>query len=94
MRRRKRNQEPRSDSESGPGTVNVARWERDLEQPGVSSEPGPGVVSIPAADGYHFGDDHRWGVKQQTALVTSLTQLEETFSEPANLPAFAGRRSV
>jgi hypothetical protein len=64
--------------------VKIPLWMRDGEIPpevhhqaGPNSEVGLGAVTVPAADGYHFGDDHPWGKKQQADLVTSLAQLEE-----------------
>jgi hypothetical protein len=36
-----------------------------------------GGVSIPAADGYHFGDDHPWSSADQTDLVTGLKRAQE-----------------
>jgi hypothetical protein len=35
-----------------------------------------GVVSIPAADGYHYGDDHPWHPDHQTDLISDLTRVE------------------
>jgi len=71
-------------SASGSEAVNIPSWMRDHELPPLVSErpgpnPGPslGVVNIPAADGYHFGDDHPWGAEQQSALVTRLAELEK-----------------
>ena len=46
-----------------------------------------GSVSVPAPDGYHFGDDHEWGAKEQTSLIAMLKnarkKLEERTSEKA-----------
>lgn len=75
-----------SDLTSDAGAVEVPSWLRDQEMPprvhgdqaGPNSEVGLGVVNVPAADGYHFADDHPWGSKQQAALVTSLAELEES----------------
>ena len=75
-----------SDLTSGARAVKVPSWLRDQELPpqvhgdqaGPTSEVGLAVVNIPAADGYHFADDHPWGEKQQAALVTSLAKLEES----------------
>ncbi len=70
---------------SGPEAVNIPSWMINNELPplvsgpvqtGPNSELGLGVVNIPAADGYHFSDDHPWGAEQQSALVTRLTELE------------------
>lgn len=44
-----------------------------------STEPStPDAMSIPAADGYHYGDKHRWGQDDQRDLVDQLRQVEET----------------
>ena len=80
------------DRESGPEAapdtepVKIPHWMRDQELPpevhqvetGPNFGVGPGVVKFPAADGYHFGDDHPWGEEQQSALVSSLEELEKT----------------
>lgn len=46
-----------------------------------------GSVSVPAPDGYHYGDDHEWGTEEQTSLITMLKdarkKLEERTSEEA-----------
>lgn len=77
-----------SDLTSVAGAVELPSWLRDQELPpqvhgdqaGPASEVGLGVVNVPAADGYHFADDHPWGAKQQADLVTSLTKLEQRIS--------------
>jgi hypothetical protein len=77
---------PESDLTSGAGAVEVPSWLRDQKLPpqvhgdqaGPNSEVGLGVVNIPAADGYHFADDHPWGARQQADLVKSLAKLEES----------------
>jgi hypothetical protein len=35
-------------------------------------EPERGAVSIPAADGYHYADDHPWSDEDQAALTDGL----------------------
>jgi hypothetical protein len=82
---RKRDRESRPDSAAGTEAVKVPTWMRDGEMPpevrhqaGPNSEEGLGAVNVPAADGYHFGDDHPWSRKQQADLVTSLARLEES----------------
>jgi hypothetical protein len=51
------------------------------------SQRSRGSVSVPAPDGYHYGDDHEWGAKEQTSLITTLKnarkKLEELTSEKA-----------
>jgi hypothetical protein len=79
--RRKRDSRARGrEHEPASGTVERPSWMRDHELPPLVCDPGPGggVVNLPAADGYHFGDDHTWGAKQQSALVTRLEELEES----------------
>ena len=81
-------EQPESDLTSVAAAVELPTWLRDQELPpqvhgdqaGPSSEVGLGVVNVPAADGYHFADDHPWGAKQQADLVTSLTRLEQSIS--------------
>jgi len=72
---------------SGPEEANIPAWMRDDELPppvcdedqcGPNPGPSGGVVNIPPADGYHFGDDHPWSGKQQSALVTRLKELEDS----------------
>jgi hypothetical protein len=41
------------------------------------SRPDRGGVSIPAADGYHFGDDNPWTPADQSDLVTELKRAQE-----------------
>ena len=80
-RHRKRDSRARGrEREPAPEMVDVPSWMRDRELPPLVCDPGPGggVVNLPAADGYHFGDDHIWGAKEQSALVTRLEELEES----------------
>jgi hypothetical protein len=71
----------------GSQAANIPPWMSDDKLPppvcdeepcGPNLGPSEGVVSIPAADGYHFSDDHPWSAKQQSALVTRLEELEES----------------
>lgn len=43
-------------------------------------EPDPASLAIPAADGYHYGDDHEWGECQQGDLVVKLRETESAVS--------------
>ena len=49
------------------------------------SAPGPrrsrGAVNVPAADGYHFGDDHPWGAEEQSSLIRMLQRVRKKFDE-------------
>jgi len=40
-----------------------------------------GAVTVPAADGYHFGDDHPWGTDEQNSLISMLNTAREKFVE-------------
>ena len=35
------------------------------------------AVSVPAPDGYHYGDDHEWGASEQSSLITMLRDARE-----------------
>jgi hypothetical protein len=41
------------------------------------------AVTVPAADGYHFGDDHEWGEKEQNSLIDLLKTARRKFDERA-----------
>jgi len=38
-------------------------------------------VNVPAADGYHFGDDHPWGADEQSSLIRMLKKFRQKFDE-------------
>jgi hypothetical protein len=38
-----------------------------------------GALRIPAADGYHYADDHPWDGEDQVALITALDAIEQEF---------------
>ncbi len=40
-----------------------------------------GAVNVPAADGYHFGDDHPWGADEQNSLICMLKRVRQMFNE-------------
>jgi hypothetical protein len=40
-----------------------------------------GAVNVPAADGYHFGDDHPWGAEEQSSLIRMLKRVRKQFDE-------------
>lgn len=40
-----------------------------------------GAVNVPAADGYHFGDDHPWGPEEQSSLIRMLKRVRKKFDE-------------
>ena len=39
------------------------------------------AVTVPASDGYHFGDDHTWGTEEQDSLVSMLDMASEKLAE-------------
>ncbi len=50
------------------------------------AEPDGGALSVPAADGYHYADDHPWGAADQAALTDELWHTVAEFrssSDPA-----------
>ena len=40
-----------------------------------------GAVNVPAADGYHFGDDHPWGAEEQSSLIRMLQRVRKKLDE-------------
>ena len=50
---------------------------RQAREAAEGPRPDRGAVTIPAADGYHFGDDHPWSKTDQTNLVTELKRAEQ-----------------
>jgi hypothetical protein len=44
-------------------------------------------VNVPAADGYHFGDDHPWGAEEQSSLIRMLRRVRKKFDEQRASPA-------
>jgi hypothetical protein len=38
-------------------------------------------VSVPAPDGYHYGDNHEWGAKEQSSLISMLKKAREKLEE-------------
>jgi hypothetical protein len=51
-----------------------------------ATEPERGAVSIPAADGYHYADDHPWSDKDQAALTDGLWDTLSHFRESQEAP--------
>jgi hypothetical protein len=41
------------------------------------------AVSVPAPDGYHYGDDHEWGATEQSSLITMMEDAREKLGKPA-----------
>jgi hypothetical protein len=56
--------------------MNATAWVRKTVARTPGSEADGGGVHIPAADGYHYGDDNPWGPEDLTALVTELKRVE------------------
>ena len=46
-----------------------------------------GAVSVPAPDGYQYGDDHEWGAKEQTSLFKMLRRAREKLEEQTSREA-------
>jgi hypothetical protein len=42
---------------------------------------GSRALSVPAADGYHFGDDHEWGAKEQSSLIGLLKKARKKLDD-------------
>jgi hypothetical protein len=51
---------------------------RAARAPAEGPRPDRGAVTIPAADGYHYGDDHPWTQADQASLVTELKRAEQS----------------
>ena len=45
------------------------------------------AVTVPAADGYHFGDDHTWGDEEQDSLISMLNLASEKLAEAEHAQA-------
>ena len=45
------------------------------------SEPDGGALSIPAADGYHYADDHPWSTGDQKQLTKDLWRAVHRFGK-------------
>jgi hypothetical protein len=53
------------------------------------AEPDHGAVSIPAADGYHYADNHPWDAADQAALTDTLWSTVRHFREShEDVPVF------
>jgi hypothetical protein len=53
------------------------------------AEPDRGGVNIPAADGYHYADDHPWSASDQAALTDGLWDTVRHFRESnEDIPVF------
>lgn len=46
-----------------------------------------GAVIVPAADGYHFGDDHPWGSDEQNSLIDMVKMVRKKFIDTQEEPA-------
>jgi hypothetical protein len=45
------------------------------------SRPDSGALNIPAADGYHFADDHLWDAQDQKGLIDVLWGALDHFTQ-------------
>ena len=53
------------------------------------AESDRGAVSIPAADGYHYADDHPWNASDQAELTDALWDTVRHFRESReDVPVF------
>lgn len=53
-------------------------------------EPDGGALSIPAADGYHYADDHPWQASDQADLTDDIWDTVEHFREgQEDVPVFS-----
>jgi hypothetical protein len=56
--------------------VTATTWVRKTAAGTPDSELDGGGLRIPAADGYHYGDDNPWGPEERAALVAELRRVE------------------
>lgn len=55
-----------------------------------ATEPDGGALSIPAADGYHYADDHPWKMSDQSELIDDSWKTLHTFREGTqHVPVFS-----
>lgn len=55
-----------------------------------AAEPDGGALSIPAADGYHFADDHPWRASDQADLTDASWETVHHFREGTqSVPRFS-----
>jgi hypothetical protein len=54
--------------------------EKPAEKPDELDKPDPASLAIPAADGYHYGDNHLWDEGKQADLVCALLLAERAAS--------------
>jgi hypothetical protein len=68
---------PRAGVAEGRGDPGTEREERP-EYPDGTPGPNPAALAIPAADGYHYGDNlkHEWDENSQAELVRALREAE------------------
>ena len=45
------------------------------------SEPDGGALRVPAADGYHYADDHPWSTGDQKKLTKDLWRAVDRFGK-------------
>jgi len=74
----KLSRKPRREADRSPAENQVreaCEAAREAARRSQELESDPGALSIPSADGYHYGDNHPWGKDEQTALAESLEEL-------------------
>ena len=65
----------------GPRVKGKQRKRNAEKKKAVPSRPDPARVDIPAADGYHYGDDHVWDDTDQANLVRELKNVRESLRQ-------------
>jgi hypothetical protein len=70
---------PRGGAAEGRWDRSTEREERQEPAADGTPRPNPAALAIPAADGYHYGDNlkHDWDEASQAALVGALREAEE-----------------
>jgi hypothetical protein len=72
----------------GPRVKGKQRKRNAEKKKTAPSQPDPARVDIPAADGYHYGDDHVWDDTDQANLVRELKNVRESLG-PRGLERFS-----
>lgn len=54
------------------------------------AEPDGGALRVPAADGWHYADDHPWSAEDQATLTDELWQTVDEFrSSTEDAPSYS-----
>jgi hypothetical protein len=54
--------------------------EQEDQPAGQTAQPDLTSLAIPAADGYHYSDENKWGEEEQHDLVCELRKAENAAS--------------